>query len=407
MKVEPATAALACNKDLIGLICLRCEASYELDDADIDSGLGCKTCLAEGYPVGLRCEYARESKLIIDRDKTGMFRFLSKLPFCDFPSLGEGNTPVVPLPHIASEFGIESVLVKNEGQNPTGSHKDRMSPLAVARAISAGYNKVVSSSSGNAGASLASYAARAGIKCCIIAAPDISAQWAAAINQTGADLVIVDGARRWPLVQEMTQRDGWFPVTNFSAIPVGSNPFGIEGYKTIAHELVEQQQNAPPTMVIIPTCRGDVLLGVWRGFVESMQAGLIDAMPRLVAVEPGPRLELVLAGSDYRSVFEVTANPMTSIDGGTTTYQSFSALKASSGSAVSVNTASVTAAHRTLAAQGLFVEMSSASALAGLEQLKNSGKLQPSDRVVLLCTSHGYKEPLMPNNAAPSSRLCN
>src|SRR6185437_10940274 len=119
----------------------------------------------------------------------------------------------------------------------------------------------IASSSGNAGASLASYAARAGLDCCIIAAPDISAPWAEAIKLAGAELRLVESEERWPLMQRLVQQDGWFPITNFHPQPISSNPFGIEGYKTIAYEIVEQTVETPPTVIVVPTCRGDLLYG--------------------------------------------------------------------------------------------------------------------------------------------------
>jgi threonine synthase len=394
------------NEKLCGLICLRCERIYELDDPHIDSGLGCKKCLQEGFPVGLRCLYQEGITLDFDHRKSGMFRFANNLPFLNFPSIGEGNTPLVQVDKLAAEFGVHTVAIKNEGQNPIGSHKDRMSPLAVARAVSAGYRKVIASSSGNAGASLAAYAARAGIQCCIIAAPDISPIWAEAITLAGAELRLVEGKERWPLMEKLVQNEGWFPVTNFHAQPVGSNPFGIEGYKTIAFEILEQAGAAPPTVVVVPTCRGDMLFGIFRGFVEAVESGLISRVPCLVAAEPGKRLELVLTGSDYRSVFPVAANNMTSIDGGTATYQSVKALEGSGGSAVSVTSNDAIAAQKVLAENGFYIEMSSAAALAGLQQLKVQGKLKADDNVVLIATSHGFKE--TPQASLPTGmRDCN
>lgn len=380
------------NERLRGMKCLRCELVYELDDSHIDSGLGCKKCLQQGFPVGLRCLYKDGTILTVDPRRAGMSRFASNLPFVSFASLGEGNTPLVPVSKLAAGYGVEMVSIKIEGQNPTGSHKDRMSPLAVARALDAGYRRVIASSSGNAGASLASYAARAGIECCIIAGTDISASWADAIRLAGAELRLVESKERWTLMQTLVQKEGWFPITNFHPEPIGSNPFGIEGYKTIAYEIVEQAGSAPPTVVIVPTCRGDMLFGIWRGFVEALESGLIRSVPRLVAAEPGKRLELVVAGSDYRCVFSVAANNMTSIDGSTATYQSMKALQESDGTAVSVSSSDAIAAQKTLSENGLYVEMASAAALAGLAELKAQGKLRRDDRVVLIATSHGYKE---------------
>ncbi len=394
------------NNNLIGLRCVRCEKMYQLNDPHIDSGLGCSDCLLEGFPAGLHCVYKCDSKLILERSNSGMFRYSSKLPYMDFPSLGEGQTPLVSLRNLAQALGVEQISVKNESQNPTGSHKDRMSPMAVARAMDAGFSKVVASSSGNAGASLASYAARAGLQCCIIGEPSISPAWAHAIKLSGAELMLVESDRRWPLMHKMVEEEGWFPVTNFWPTPIGSNPFGIDGYKTIAHEIVEQSTMAPPTVVIVPTCRGDMLFGIWRGFVEAQESGLIQEIPKLVAVEPGARLELALTGADYRSKFKVEPNIMTSIDGATTTYQSLKALKSSEGRAISVSSDNVNEAQRNFAENGFHVEASSAASLAGLLQFHKQEYLKSIDRIVLVATSHGYKEP--PNETPQlTARLSN
>ncbi|MBX9692189.1 MAG: pyridoxal-phosphate dependent enzyme [Cyanobacteria bacterium] len=388
-----ATGSVTRNTSLTGLRCIRCERVYKLDDPQIDRGLGCRDCLHAGFPAGLYCVYESKDKLISEKSRSGMFRYSNKLPFLQFPSLGEGQTPLLSLPNRAKNLGVDYLAVKNEGQNPTGSHKDRMSPLAVARALDADFSKVIASSSGNAGASLASYAARARTRCCIIGEPSISPAWAHAIKLSGAELRLVESDQRWPLMQKLVEDEGWFPVTNFWATPIGSNPFGIEGYKTIAHEIAEQSSVAPPTVVIIPTCRGDMLFGIWRGFVEAQEAGLIRSVPRLVAAEPGPRLELALTGVDYRSKFEIEPNIMTSIDGATATYQSLKALTSSEGHAVSVGSDAVYDAQRAFAEDGLHVEASSAASLAGLWQLKRQGYLKSKDRIVLIATSHGYKEP--------------
>jgi threonine synthase len=149
-----------------------------------------------------------------------------------------------------------------------------------------------------------------------------------------------------------------------------------------------------------------MLFGIWRGFVEAFESGLSSCVPRLVAAEPGKRLALVVAGSDYRSVFRIAANNMTSIDGHTATYQSMQALQASGGTAVSVSSGDAGAAQQALAKNGFHVELSSAAALAGLRELKLQGNLKGDDRVVLIATSHGYKE----NSRAPvpnSARECN
>jgi len=387
------TRSYPLNNRVQGLSCLRCGQSYGLDSELVDLGTGCGSCLEQGYPASLRVDYADDETWSIQQAANGMRRYAAQLPYVDFPSLGEGMTPLVELALPAQALRIEKLWVKNEGQNPTGSHKDRISALVVARAASLGRTTVVAASSGNAGASLAAYAGAARLHCAIISTPKISRMWAQAIELTGADLVLTDTPmQRWQYMRQMVEEEDWYPVTNYLNPPVGSNPFGVQGYKTVGFELVEQCGEAPPTMVVVPTARGDLLWGIWQGLIESEQARLLSELPRLVAVEPVPRLGRVLSGEDYRQLFEGKAHEMTSIGGLTATYQSAVALRESKGCAVEVSTEKAKEAQRELAHCGFYVELSSAASLAGLQVLAKQGRIDSSERVVLILTSHGYKE---------------
>ena len=181
---------LLMNERLQGLTCLRCETAYDLGDPVVDRGIGCPACLAQGYPASLRLAYDVDRGWQVRQDAQGMMRYAQRLPYEGIPCLGEGGTPLVPLAALARELAVEGVWLKNEGQNPTGSHKDRMSAFAVARAVALGYDTVVAASSGNAGASLAAYASAAGLSCKIIVAPEISPPWAQAIRMAGAELIV-------------------------------------------------------------------------------------------------------------------------------------------------------------------------------------------------------------------------
>jgi threonine synthase len=381
------------NHGLSGLKCLKCENVFPPDHEAIDQGTGCPVCLELGFPVSLVCTYAGTKTALTDGSKRRMLRFAPLLPYTAFPTLGEGDTPIVPLPELAQRLGINQFLFKNEGQNPTGSHKDRMSGLAVARAKALGKTTVIAASSGNAGASLAAYAAAAGLECVIVTMSSISPMWEAAIEFHGAQLHARQGQDdRWKYMQKMVKEKGWFPVTNFMKPPVSSNPIGIDGYKTIAYELVEELGKTAPLVVLVPTCRGDVIAGLLYGFNDARDCGLIDELPRLIAVEPGPRLELVMKGEDYRNEFPIPAHHLSSIGGNTATYQSQHALTQSKGTAVSVSTRQSVQSQKTLGTYGLYTELSSAAALAGAEELAAKGYFKPEDNVVLIGTSHGYKE---------------
>jgi threonine synthase len=387
------TTSYPLNGRITGLSCLRCGQQYELDDEVADQGIGCPACLEQGYPASLQVDYAEPQTWQIQSNTAGMKRYAARLPYLDFPSLGEGMTPLTELTVLAKELGLHKLWLKNEGQNPTGSHKDRMSVLAVARAAALGRTAVVATSSGNAGASLAAYAAAAGMRCVIIATTQISPVWAQAIKLTGAELVLTaTPLERWETMRQMVEQEQWYPVTNYINPPVGSNPFGVQGYKTIAYEIVEQCGRTAPTTIVIPASRGDLLWGIGQGLLELEQYGLLPKRPRLVAVEPIARLSRVLDGEDYRQLFPEEAHAMSSIGGETVTYQSVATLREWQGWAVEVSTETARAAQETLAHNGFYVELSSAAALGGLQTLRQRNQVDGSERVVLVATSHGYKE---------------
>jgi threonine synthase len=260
-----------------------------------------------------------------------------------------------------------------------------MTAQFIARAVAKRAPVVAAASSGNAGASLAAYAAAAGLACAIVTTPKISRPWRRAIELTGAELHFVeDPLDRWRLIRAKSKSEGWFSATNTSQPPTSSEPFGVEGYKTLAYELAEDPQTAGADTILIPTARGDLLWGIYAGFRELLDEKAVARMPRLVAVE------LALAGTDYRGSF-AGSSPLVSINGTTVTYQALAAIQRSGGTAVSVHSQDVIADQRYLAKAGHYFELSAAAALTGLRTLQAS-KQFAMRHAVLIATSHGYKE---------------
>ncbi len=385
------------NELLTGFVCKRCGRTYPVAHKPADRGQGCTFCLAEGYPASLNMTYETSRPWSLPDRERGLRRYVDRLPYRTFPSLGEGDTPLVRLPDLAHSFGLEALWLKNEGANPTGSHKDRMSPLVVARAAELGLDTVAVASSGNAGVSLSAYAAAAGLRCAVVSTPDMSPAWAKAIRFCGAELVLVDESlERWRLIRAKVDEGLWYPSANHLDPPLGSNPYGVQGFKTIAWEILEVIAPSTPTVIIVPTARGDNLWGIWQGLLEAAEMGLIDRLPRLVAVEPFARLSRVLAGEDYRAKFSGSAPDMPSITGDTATYQAMVALRDSNGLAVEASNDDAGRAQGQLARMGFYAERSSAAALVALQELASRGEVGRSDRVVMVMTSHGFKEPATP-----------
>ncbi|AWN50987.1 pyridoxal-phosphate dependent enzyme [Methylobacterium sp. 17Sr1-1] len=360
-----------------GFACLRCDLALPLGD---DDG-GCPLCAAEGHAANLRLVFrgAASGRIV--------------LPSTDGISLGEGGTPQIEAPDLAAEAGLGRLSLKLEWCNPTGSHKDRMSAPLLARARALGAPLVVAASSGNAGVSLAAYAARAGLPAEIATTPSMPAGARRAIQAYSARLVEVpDSAARWEHVGRRVA-DGAFAATNYRRPAIGTNPFGIAGYKVLAAEIAA---SGLPDFVVVPCARGDLLSGLLLGFQE-----LGHGMPRLVAVEPFPRLAGVLAGADYRESFPGKTAQL-SIGGDTVTFQALHALRESGGTAIVVDDEAARAAQRRLGRAGLHAELSAAASVAALFVLGAEGALAGRHAVALLTGSGaGAMDDGVPLNHTP------
>lgn len=370
------------------MICPRCQKRYPIGDYFS----GCPSCLERGTSSNLTLVY--EGKAQIQKGATGWHRYRDFLPYDDTVSLGEGLTPVRSFPRLADELGFREVYTKHEFQNPTGSHKDRMNPFITARAREAGYCTVTCASSGNEAASLAAYAAAEGISCVNVSTRSIPFFWKNASDATGAELVLTDtpAARLLYQKEQLSQGKDWYPATNLLDIPSGSSPYGIEGYKTLSFELYEQLPDKLPDYILIPTCRGDLLYGVYLGFRDLKRAGYIQTLPHLVACEPIPRLELILSGQrQVEDKFEGDSSSMSSIGGNTATWQSVTALQESGGFAISVPGTDIREAVHAMASHGLYLEASSAIVYPCAKKAREQGLLSARHSVLFVLTSNGYK----------------
>jgi threonine synthase len=200
--------------------------------------------------------------------------------------LGQGSTPLVAAPTL----GVRTWL-KNEGQNPTGSHKDRFHAVSEAIAVELGYRNVVASSTGNHGASCAAFAAVGGLQALVCLDPGAPAALWSQLRSYGATIAVVPGA-----VEEVITRlvdGGWYPSTSADASLVGrGNPFGCEGYKQIAYEIVRRLGHSPE-VVALPVASGDTYFGIWKGFRE-LHERLGQRMPLMLACQPAGAAPLAL-----------------------------------------------------------------------------------------------------------------
>jgi threonine synthase len=376
--------------------CPRCSAEVAEDQAPG----GCPACLAGGTPVNLVPRYRRlDGPLPFDGSQPGLFGWRALLPIADSTrpvSLGEGGTPLVAAPALASWLGVRSVLVKDESQNPTWSYKDRLAAVAVTKAVELGKDTVVVASSGNHGAAVAAYAAAARIRCVVLSTAAVAPAMSALLRIYGSELYLVEtAADRWRVMAEGVRRLGWFPVSGYQAPPVGSVPFGVDAYKTIAYEIQAQLGPAVPGWVAVPVAYADGLAGIERGYQDLLTCGSIPRAPRMLAAEPlGAHAGALRHGAQAAgepvtrraTVAFSTASPWA-------TYQGLHALRRSRGTAEGdISDAAILAAQATTARRaGIYMETASAASIAALHRLATRGTLSHHDDVLIVNTSSGLK----------------
>lgn len=325
-----------------------------------------------------------------------MWDFGALLPIADPPvSLGEGWTPLVAAPHAASDSGKDMrVLIKLEGCNPSGAFKDRLNSVAVSVARGFGFSRVLCTTTGNHGVSLAAYAAAAGMRCLVACSPVAETAAVRQMRLYGAEVVVLDGSpeagRQY--LADLVHSDGWYPSVRNHPRPY-ANPFGLEGYKTIAFEIWEQLGGTLPHAVLVPTGGGDSLAGVARGFRDLVDLGLARARPLLVACQAAAAPSLVrarAAGAAHVTPIKVEPTQATSISEDATGDHALRAL-AESGEAVAVSEDEITAAVRRLGRDGLCVEPASAVSAAALGELTSRGLLSENATVVCIATASGVR----------------
>lgn len=306
-------------------------------------------------------------------------------------SLGEGGTALLPL----SMPGPLSVHVKNEGQNPTGSFKDRGITVGITHARALRRSRVVCASTGNTAASLATYAARAGMECLVLVPADGVAQGKLAQATFAGARVIglrgsFDDAMR--LVPAVAERLDAYVLNSI-------NPYRIEGQKTAAFEIFEQLGSRVPDWLVCPVGNGGNLAAYWQGFQELRALGATDRLPRLLGVQAdgaAPIADAILSNSSKITPVPKPETRATAIRIGNPANwrKTVRAIRESGGTALKLPDAVILEGQSWLArTQGVFVEPASASGVAAVQRLAKDGFFAPGSAVVCVATGHGLKDP--------------
>ncbi len=354
-----------------------------------------------GGPLLARYDLASTARTLVrdalrDRAKN-IWRYAEVMPPGEPVTLGEGMTPLIHARRLGKRLGLDSLYIKDEGLNPTGSFKARGLSAAVTQAKHLGATALATPTAGNAGGALAAYAAHAGLPCVIVMPADTPRANVIECKACGADVrmlygLISDCGR---YVAEHNAREGWFEVSTLK------EPYRIEGKKTMGYELWEQWSafgGRLPDVVIYPTGGGVGLIGMWKAFDEMQAMGWIgEERPRMVSVQASgcaPIVKAFAAGSESAEFWENAAT----LAAGLRVPKALGdrlilrALRETKGTALAASDDEMIAAGRELAsAEGIFAAPEGAATVVAARKLAAKGWIRAEESVVLFNTGSGYK----------------
>ena len=324
-----------------------------------------------------------------------IWRYMDFYPLEDrgfrFP-LEIGWTPLYRAERLGGSLGLTDLWVKDDGRNPSASFKDRASAVAVARAIELGFDRICGASTGNAASSTACLCASLGMSPIIFVPASAPQAKIAQLLVFGARVFTVKGSydQAFDLCLEATRRYGWYNRNT------GFNPYTREGKKSCSFEICEQLGWSLPDLVLVPVGDGNIMSGIWKGFRDFHAAGLIDRLPRLVAVQSGKSsavVDALLGDGAIRPVRATTVADSISVDVPRDGEMAVRAVSESGGMAVAVSDEEILETIKVLARScGVFAEPAGATSVAGLRKLASEGRLRGTERIVCLVTGSGLKD---------------
>jgi len=379
------------------LRCRECGSSFEVGAYP----RGCPTCAAKGKLGLLEVTYAydgetrRQLQEALEKPKRRtLWRFDCLLPLRaeneHTVTLGEGGTPLLNAGWLSCFTGAGQVYLKNETANPTWCSKDRANTVSVSIGRLLGAPGMVAITTGNHGASMVAYSARAGVPAIALCSPHSDGIHRAMISVCGGTAIVCEDPG--PILRHLVHDCGWFPATSMGESDA-PNPFGVEGCKTIAYEVCDDLQGLPD-VVLVPAASGDLLYGVYKGFRELADLGFTKGCPRMIGCQAVGAAPLALAVHSHLQEVPILPNPTTvalSVGDATSGKHALEAVAASKGDVLTVSDAEILEAQRCLAANGLLVEAAAATTVAALASGVRSGAVGARERVVCLLTGAGVK----------------
>jgi len=376
--------------------CINCGTKYDINDIVYF----CRKC---GDILEVKYDFAELSQKL---DKSNwrnvplsVWRYKDFMPIEDVSkivSLNEGGTGLHSCHKLGKKLGLMQLYVKNEGENPTGSFKDRGMTVGVSKANELGARNVICASTGNTSASLAAYAAKAGMNCTVlIPSGKIAYGKLSQAMIYGAKVLQVRGNfdQSLDFVFKLAEKHPSIYLLN------SINPFRVEGQKSLGFEICDQLDGEAPDRIVVPVGNAGNISAIWKGFSEYRKLGFIEKVPKMTGIQAAgsaPIAQMIKTGSNEMVPVKSPETLATAIRIGAPVSwkKAVNAIRDSGGTAETVTDDEILAAQKLLArVEGMFVEPASASSIAGLIKLVNIGIIQKDERVVCVTTGHGLKDP--------------
>ncbi len=396
-------------KRIYGYRCTLCGREYPFGP----ERMTCPSCGEKGILdivfnyAEVKKELNRES-LQKDRDNS-MWRYRALMPLVG-EGLGRflriGWTPLYASERLGDELGLKKLYIKDDGLNPTASLKDRASGVAVAKALELGYDTICCSSTGNAASSCAGNAARMGLKTVIFVPERAPKGKVAQLLIFGANVISVRGDYRQTFELSKAAIEKW----GFYNRNAGINPILTEGKKTVALEIAEQLQWQPTDWVAVSVGDGCTIGGVYNGFRDLYEMGMIERIPRILGVQSTGCCPFVDAAENHRDLVPTPENTLAdSIAVGVprNPKKAQRAVEQSGGRWIAVSDDEILAAMRLLGrTEGVFGEPAGVTATAGVKRAVELGIIRPSETVTTISTGSGLKDVQNALRAAGEPFLC-
>ncbi|WAI00596.1 threonine synthase [Methanogenium organophilum] len=372
------------------LVCIGCGAEYAPDEVIYR----CRTCghlLAVKYDL----DSLNISRAEWDRRPLKLWRYREILPVTGDPvSLQEGGTPLYHMKRLGEELGLKNLYAKHEGMNPSGSFKDRGMTVGVSMAMQLGMKQVACASTGNTSASLAAYAAKAGMPAVVLLpAGKVALGKVAQALMHGAKVIAIrdNFDRALEMVHDLCISEGIYLLNSV-------NPYRLEGQKTIGLEVVDQLGDVPDR-IVLPVGNAGNISAVHKGLGELIELGFIDRMPMMTGIQAAgsqPVVEAIAGNLPEVIPFKEPETIATAIRIGApvNAEKALRAIRETGGTADSVTDEEILAMQRDLARkEGIGVEPASAASVAGIKKMVEDGRIDPDERIVCVVTGHLLKDP--------------